>query len=73
MDDPGLKARIHVIPFRDGEFDETNWWHSKGGTLALIDGYFILGFHLFGGSDEPEPVERTDADFRRAFTRRRAE
>lgn len=66
-DDPRLTDRIHIIPLSRVGFDETNWWRSKEGTLALIDGYFILGFHLLHSGAEPEGAEPTDADLRAAF------
>jgi hypothetical protein len=68
--DAGVERRIHMVPLRKREFDETNWWHCKEGMVGFVNGYLILGFQLFGGSEEPEGRECTTEDFAAAFRRK---
>jgi hypothetical protein len=63
----GLAERICVVPLPDRQYDETNWWRSKPGTMAVLNNYIRLGFHWWRSGDEADIVERTGADFRAAF------
>jgi hypothetical protein len=62
--DAGVVERIHFVPLSHRRFDETNWWRSKEGTVALVNAYFILGYHFLRSGDEPDWVERTDSELR---------
>jgi hypothetical protein len=68
--DAGAERRIHIVPLRQRAFDETNWWHCKEGRAGFVNGYLILVFQLFGGTEEPEGRERTAEDFAAAFRRK---
>jgi len=63
---PNLSAvkRIHVIPVPDRHFNETNWWQSKEGTMAFVNGILRLTFCYLHPDGEPVWQERTQADFR---------
>ena len=65
--DPAHAKNICIVPLANRRFDETNWWRSKPGTLALLNNYISLGFHWWRSGPEVDEVERTAADFRAAF------
>ena len=65
--EPSLAGRISIVPLADRQFDETNWWHSKLGTVGFLDGYIRLGFHYWRAEKEADREERTTAEFRAAF------
>jgi hypothetical protein len=65
--DPSLARQIFIEPLPDRQFDETNWWRSKVGTMAVVNGYIRLGFHYGRPGKEADRVERTTAEFRAAF------
>jgi hypothetical protein len=64
---PALAANIQIVPLSNRQFDETNWWRSKPGTMAFVNSYIRLGFHYWRSGDEVDVVERSPADFRAAF------
>jgi hypothetical protein len=64
---PALAANIQIVPLSNRQYDETNWWRSKPGTMAFVNSYIRLGFHYWHSGDEVDAVERTTADFRAAF------
>jgi hypothetical protein len=66
---PPLKQHIRIVALPNRHYDETNWWRSKPGTMAFLTNYIILGFHCWRSGDEPDDVERTNAEFRAAFTK----
>jgi hypothetical protein len=65
--DSSLAGRITIVPLPHRQFDETNWWRSKVGTMAVVDGYIRLAFHYWRPGREADRVDRTDAEFRAAF------
>jgi hypothetical protein len=65
--EPALAGHICVVPLPNRQFDETNWWRSKTGTMALVNSYISLSFHVWRSKNEAESGELTAADFRAAF------
>ncbi len=65
--DAALIRRISIVPLEDRQFDETNWWRSKPGQMALLSGYIRLGYHCWRPENGPERGELTDDDFHAAF------
>lgn len=65
---PGLANNIQIVALRNRQFDETNWWRSKAGTMAFVNSYIRLGFYFWHTGDETQGGERTSAEFRAAFT-----
>jgi hypothetical protein len=67
---PNLSAvkRIQVIPVSDRLFNETNWWQTKEGTMAFVNGFLRLAFCYSHPDGEPSWQERTEADFRAAIS-----
>lgn len=62
--DGDLRSRIHLIALPHRNYDETNWWHSKAGILAVVNGYIRFAFHWWHSDGEPtDRNERTDAEF----------
>jgi hypothetical protein len=43
------KVHWHAVP--DRLYDETNWWQSKAGVRACVDGYIGLAHVLVYGED----------------------
>jgi hypothetical protein len=41
---PEEAARVHIRPVSHPEYDETNWWQHKEGSLDLFDSYVRLGY-----------------------------
>jgi len=68
--DPRLLSRIHLIALPERGFDETNWWHSKPGARAILNGYLRLVFTWWHDGLQPAGRECTPADFEAAFTRK---
>ncbi len=67
--DPGITERVRIVAIPNRRFDETNWWQSKPGLLAFVNGFLRFGFHACRMENkESEFVERTPAEFRAAFT-----
>jgi hypothetical protein len=68
--DPQLAARIHLIALPEHGFDETNWWRSKPGVRAILNGYLRLGFTWWHDGPLPAGRECTQADFDSVAARR---
>ena len=64
---PPLANNIQIVPLRNRQFDETNWWRSKPGTMAFVNSCIRLGFHFWNSEVEVKGGERTTAEFRAAF------
>jgi hypothetical protein len=62
-----LAGKICIVPLKSRQYDESNWWRSKQGTLAFLNNSIILGFHWWRSGDEADLGERTAADFRGAI------
>lgn len=67
-----FRRRIRIVALPDRDFDEHNWWRSKRGTLAVLNGYLRLIFDCCHGDDRSESRECTTDDFDAAFMKRRA-
>ncbi len=65
--EPVLIGQISVVPLTNRQFDETNWWRSKSGTMAILCGYIRLSFHAWRSAKELVRVERTRAEFQAPF------
>ena len=65
--EPALAGQISIVPLPNRRYDETDWWRSKKGTVAVVNNYIILGFHWWRSGDEADIKERTATDFRAAF------
>lgn len=62
--DSKFRQRLHIIALPQRNYDETNWWRSKQGALAVLNGYLSLAFqscHVQG--NRPVWKERTQAEF----------
>jgi hypothetical protein len=68
--DPQLAARIHLIALPERGFDETNWWRSKPGARAILNGYLRLGFTWWHDGPLPAGRECTQADFESVIARK---
>jgi hypothetical protein len=68
--DPTLAARIHLIALPEYGFDETNWWRSKPGLRAILNGYLRLGFTWWHDGPLPAGRECTQADFESVIARK---
>jgi|GEM_PF-3767054 len=64
---PSLAGQISIVPLPDRHFDESDWWHSKVGTVGFLNGYIRLGFHYCRPGQEADRAERTTAEFRAAY------
>lgn len=55
------RARVHVVALTDPEYDETNWWHSKAGTLDFWEGWVRLAYGICHGRPDA-PASGFDPD-----------
>jgi hypothetical protein len=62
-----FQERVAVVPASRRQFDETDWWHSKAGALAVIDGWLCLAFNMACRDQPSEWRECSESDFRVAF------
>lgn len=68
--DSNLVSRIRMIALPHHSFDESNWWHSKPGARAILNGYLRLGFTFWQAGPQPAGKECTQADFESAAVRK---
>jgi hypothetical protein len=64
--DLDLVSRIHLVALPHRGFNEANWWHSKPGARAILNGYLRLGFTYWHDGPQAEGKECTPADFESA-------
>ena len=57
----GLSARVHWRALPDRRYDETNWYHSKAGVLAVYDSYLSLA-HVWVYGDALGDRQEWDPD-----------
>ncbi|MBI3862555.1 MAG: hypothetical protein HY290_11745 [Planctomycetia bacterium] len=62
-----LRRKIHIVALPNRNYDETNWWRSKPGAMAVLNGLLRLGFQYSTAGQAPPWVERTDSDLEAAF------
>lgn len=65
--EPALAGQVRIVALPNRQFDESNWWQSKPGTMAFLNNYISLGFFWWHTGPEVDGKERTRADFRGAF------
>jgi hypothetical protein len=65
--EPARARQISIVPLSNRRYDETNWWRSKPGTMAIVNGYIGLAFHSWRSENEVNRSERTTAEFQAAF------
>lgn len=68
--DPALVSRIHLVALPHRSFDESNWWHSKPGQRAILNGYLRLGFTWWYDGPPLAGRECTSADFESVVVRK---
>jgi hypothetical protein len=68
--DADLMSRIRLVALPHRQFDQTNWWHSKAGSRAILNGYLRLGFTCWHRGPSPDGRECTLADFESVAVRR---
>jgi hypothetical protein len=64
--DDETRDRVRVVALPHRKYDETNWWHSKDGQRALMNGYLVLAYHLLHRGPEPECRECSPAELRQS-------
>lgn len=65
--DAEVQRRIYIRSLRHRDYDETDWWKSKRGTQAFVNGYLTLGYHVLAAGKEPPTTDRISSDFQAAF------
>jgi hypothetical protein len=49
------RRRIRIVALPNSEYDETNWWHTKSGMLAVLHSTFQLAYFTFLPRRPPAP------------------
>ena len=65
--DSSLRRNIHLIALPNRSYDETNWWKSKPGLMAFVNGFLRLGFQYCSSSPAPAWRERTEIEIEAAY------